>query len=375
MIRRRSLGCLAFSGLAWVACGPATAPVSPTVIISSANTSAAPSATAREAPSANASSEPATAPVDLACKALDDVRAEQTGKLRLLTQSKDPLAHLQSMSDDLLAAFGRCKKTKSGGAWGLGVGDLREETTVHGTTGQVLAWHADAQGHTTSVVLPGTSPRTNERSFASTDLDHVSIGMQEPFDFDGDGEEELIVVGWDQTHEGPRDPGGVVVTFKGGAAALYAPSQEISFFRAEDVDRDGRPDLITYGPYRAHVPGRCNGTPAAAVGPALLAHSLPDGTFTMTDARALAFAKQACDKPGFAVARDDDKRVDDDQTFVNLACARLWGMPDAEAQKLVDAACHPLVGDAACKDSALTTCVYPAELKAWARAKPPLSLK
>ncbi len=354
------------------ACGPSPAPVTPT---SSASASA-PAPTASATPSVTATAAASATPaVDPACKGLEDARAEQNAKLRLLTQSKDPLAHLQSMSDDLLAAFGRCKKTRSGGAWGVGVSDLREETTIHGTTGQVVALHADAQGHTTSVALPGTSPRTKDRSFASTDLDHVSIGMQELFDFDGDGEEELIVVGWDQTHEGPRDPGGVVVTFKGGAAALYGPAKDVPFFRAEDVDRDGRPDLITYGPYRTHVPGRCNGTPAAAVGPALLAHSLPDGTFTMVDARAIAFAKQACEKPGFSVARDDEKRVDDDQTFVNLACARLWGMPEAQALQLVDAACHVLVGESACKDSALTTCVYPAELKAWARSKPPFLLK
>jgi hypothetical protein len=107
----------------------------------------------------------------------------------------------------------------------------------------------------------------------------------------------------------------------------------------------------------------------------MLVHSLPDGTFSMTDDKALSFVKQHCEKPGFGVARDDEKHVDDDQTFVNIACARLWGMSEAQAVSAVASSCSNIRGEAGCKESALKACVYPTEMTAWARAKPPLQLK
>jgi hypothetical protein len=103
-------------------------------------------------------------------------------------------------------------------------------------------------------------------------------------------------------------------------------------------------------------------------------HSLPDGTFSMNDASSIEFAKKICDKPGFSVSRDEEKHVDDETTFVNLACARLWGMPDAQAAGLVTAGCQPLTGEATCAEPSLKQCVYPALLKQWSKVTPPLTL-
>ncbi len=333
------------------------------------STTATPTATATATASATSTPQGTK---DVPCDALAAERAAETQKLKTITESKDPLSHVQSMNDDVVGTFGKCIKTKSGGAWGVGVKELKEE--LHGVTAQLVAYHSDAKGTKTSFVLQGTV-RTKDRAFQSHELDHVAFDSQQAFDFDGDGEDEYILIGHDQTKDGPRDPMAYIVEFKNNAVSMYPPAKDLPIFRVEDVDRDGRLDFVSYGPYRARVPARCNGAPAQVVGPAMLVHSLPNGTFSMTDDRSIAFAKQHCEKPGFTVARDDEKHVDDDQTFVNIACARLWGMSEGQAVSAVASSCSAIRGEAGCRDSALTACVYPAEMTAWARAKPPLTLK
>jgi hypothetical protein len=352
------------------ACGESSPPPSknPTTTASATVTTASATVTA----SATASATVAPPAKDVVCEALDKERESENTKLRTITENKDPLSHVQSMNEDVMGAFSKCTKTKSGGAWGLGLKDLKEE--LHGVTAQLLAIHVDAKGAKTSVVLQGTA-RLKDRAFQSHELDRVAIDTQSAFDFDGDGEDEFIAIAHDQTKDGPRDPLAYIVELKNGSAQIYPPSKDLPIFRVEDVDRDGRPDFVSYGPYRARPPARCNGAPSQVVGPALLVHSLPDGKFSMTDEKAMSFAKQHCDKPGFTVARDDEKRVDDDQTFVNIACARLWGMSESQAVAAVQSSCTAIRGEAACKDTSLTSCVYPAEMTAWARAKPPLLLK
>ena len=322
--------------------------------------------------SASAAVTPEAPKPDPACVALDAARKPEIAKLKMIVETKDPMSNVQAMSDDLVAKFGVCNKTKAQGAWGLGLRDLKEEQ--HGVSGQLIAFHADAKGQVTSVALQGTT-RTKDRAFQSHDQDHVGFDTQSLFDFDGDGEDEYVVVGHDQTKPGPLDVMAYIVQVKDGAARPYPPAKDLPMFRVEDVDRDGRPDFISYGPYRARVPARCNGDPQPIVGPAMLVHSLPDGSFSMTDDKAMAFVKQHCDKPGFSVARDDEKHVDDDQTFVNIACARLWGMSETQAVQAVAQSCTTLRGEATCKEDSLKTCVYGTDMTVWARAKPPLLIK
>ena len=164
---------------------------------------------------------------------------------------------------------------------------------------------------------------------------------------------------------------------KNGTVQPYAPAAGIVFHRVEDVDHDGRPDLVTYGTYRASFPDRCSSEHSPIVGPALLAHALKDGTFSMADAQAIAFAKQSCEKPGFEIARDDEKHVDDEQTAEGIVCARLWGMPAPQVLQKLDQ-CGFVGGPAACQPAAAKTCGNAAGmgiLKGWANAKPPLTIK
>lgn len=354
-----------------VACGESTPTKSPPP-----QTSASAAASATAAPTATATATADTPPAqDPACAALDDVRKAENTKLKAIAQSQDPMSRVQGMNDDVIAAFDKCTKTKSGGAWGLGLHDVKTEAATHGVSAELVVIHVDTKGQKTTLALTGT-PRLKDRAFQSHDADRVAIDTQMVYDFDGDGDEEFIAIGHDQTKDGPRDPLAYIVQIKNGSAQLYPPANGLPIFRVEDFDRDGRPDFVSYGPYRSRVPARCNNAQAAqVVGPPLLIHSLPNGTFSMTDDKALAFAKQQCEKPGFTVARDDQKKVDDDQTFVNIACARLWGMSESQAVQAVARSCTAIRGEASCKESSLLSCVYPAEMTQWARAKPPLILK
>lgn len=357
-----------------VACGgpaaDAVAPVASTTASASAapTVSAAPSASVAAAPDAGKPPEE----VSPACAALDQDRAAENALLKELSDSKDPLKRMTALDETERATFTSCIKTKSGGAWGLALKDLKAE--ANGSTAQLVAIHVDGKGGKTSLVLKGPNDRVKDRAFAVNDHDHTAVESTRLFDYDGDGEEELVIIAHDQLHEGPRDPMGYVLTFKNGATISYPPLKDIVPFRVEDNDKDGRLDLVTYGPYRSRIAARCNNAVAIAQGPALLVHSLADGTFSMNDAASIEFAKKLCDKPGFAVSRDEEKHVDDEQTFMNLACARLWGMPDAQAAGLVAGACTPISGEATCSDASLKQCVYPAVLKQWSKATPPLTL-
>ncbi|HEY1959503.1 MAG TPA: hypothetical protein VGH28_28020 [Polyangiaceae bacterium] len=351
------------------ACGgsPPAQPTTPAV-------SSAPIASATPSSSASAATAPPPPAKDVACDAIATARKDENTRLKAIADSQDPMSRIQGMNEDVVNGFFRCTKTKSGGAWGLGLSDLKVDQTTHGVSAELVAIHADAKGQIAKTPLAGTA-RTKDRAFQSNDLDHVAIDTQMVYDFDADGEDELVAIGHDQTKEGSRESLAYIVQAKNGAAQIYPPAKDLPIFRVEDVDRDGRPDFISYGPYRTFAPGRCNGAPALFNGPPMLIHSLPDGTFSMVDDKAVAFAKQQCDKPGFTVARDDQKRVDDEQTFVNIACARLWGMSAADAAAAVARSCNAIRGEASCKESTLTACVYPAEMTQWARAKPPLSIK
>ncbi len=354
-----------------LACGgPQADPVTP--IASTASASAAPTVSA--APIASAAPD-AGKPVEAkspACAALEQDRAAENVAIKEVSESKDPLKRGAVLDDTERSSFTSCNKTKSGGAWGLALKDLKPE--ANGTTAQLVAIHIDSKGQKTTLVLKGPNDRVKERAFAVNDHDHTSIESMRLFDYDGDGEEELVVIAHDQLHEGPRDPMGLLLTWKNAAVVSYPPLKDIGFFRVEDTDKDGRLDLVTYGPYRSKIGARCNGAVSVAQGPALLVHSLPDGTFSLNDGTCIQFAKQLCDKPGFAVSRDEEKRVDDESTFMSLACARLWGMPDAQAAALVGNACSPISGEATCSEASQKQCVYPAVLRQWSKATPPLVL-
>lgn len=99
------------------------------------------------------------------------------------------------------------------------------------------------------------------------------------YDFDGDGEEEAILTEH-STSLGRQERTVTIWTFKAGRIAPYAPAWQRIAEAARDVDGDGRPDLL----YRPYWGEKGNGGAELA-----LAHALPNGTFSTSDAAVAAF--------------------------------------------------------------------------------------
>src|SRR5882672_8040424 len=105
------------------ACGESSPPASKNPTTASATVTATASQTATA--TASASTGVATPPKDIVCEALDKERETENAKLKTITENKDPLSHVQSMNEDVMGTFTKCIKTKSGGAWGLGLKELK----------------------------------------------------------------------------------------------------------------------------------------------------------------------------------------------------------------------------------------------------------
>jgi hypothetical protein len=175
------------------------------------------------------------------------------------------------------------------------------------------------------------------------------------FDFDGDGEEELVVQGA-RTCLGSNDGscGGMraeneILTFHSGKIAqflnpatlpipvgvpqslifLKAPAQfdetdrTLHIDEVTDVDGDGRPDLKTNLFYELGVSdGDVSST--TLLGPTFVAHSLANGTFSLTDAVAVKALTDSC------AGGDSFEKSPSEGLFSVAICARLHGKGVAE---------------------------------------------
>jgi len=232
--------------------------------------------------------------------------------------------------------------------------------------------HVDGDGHRAKIAptIPYTSQEI-ENDANAPNLD-AALSIDEPvlFDFDGDGDEEVFVrVAW---KKGSLEVAsrGRIYTFKDSEIRAYDRARTINVENLRDVDADGRPDLLTFGPYegtsrRATV---CDGAPYRVHGVTLIAHSVSDGSFRLDDAVALAFAKKACPLASSEVSVKGDAFA----TVERISCARLSGVSEKAIVDDLEANCSsvPTTGCATA-----SSCDDPALWKAWAKLPPPLSWK
>jgi len=211
-----------------------------------------------------------------------------------------------------------------------------------------------------------------------SDYDRVVPTTPTFYDFDGDGEAEAIVVveTTDDSESGVERPTrrGRVWTARAGIQ-LYASARTIAVEDVRDVDGDGRPDLITRGPYVASATISCGSQDSYPVtGPALVAHSLAAGTFASGDAIAADFARRECPGPPRRVMVRERGQAGASGGIAfatsarNVACARLWGGATGPLVAAIATACRRQTG-ATCKP-----CDDAPLLEQWARAAPPLLL-
>lgn len=211
-----------------------------------------------------------------------------------------------------------CRSTAAG-EWAIALDRFRlaitaDDHSVH-VTG-ALSWRPRT----------GASAPGRPEEFAANSYSQNSLALVADHDYDGDGTPELIVHRWQWVEEGGSSSGYDVYTVRAGAIVPYAPAAAFDRIDAiADPDGDGRPDLVLPSPWSVTAP--CGYMGEDHLGPSLLAHARPDGTFSTTDDVARAWTLARCERVGSDPATRPD--------VLDVACARLGGAsPEAAVAAL-----------------------------------------
>lgn len=209
----------------------------------------------------------------------------------------------------------------------------------------------------------------------------LRLGAVSFFDWDGDGEPEAFLrrgrASFGCGREGdPLDERGGIWTFHAGQVTPYEPARRAVGEGAgpqavRDADGDGRPDLLSAGPFRAVVELACGtaGGTALLEGPELLARSRPDGGFAPDDEAAQAYLRRACPSaPSSLVLPSPKAALVLGATARNLACARAWGVSTERLREELEA------GRAQLCPGEAGACAALVELKRWAGLPAPVRL-
>lgn len=196
---------------------------------------------------------------------------------------------------------------------------------------------------------------------AATDAMPIAFPDTWRFDWSGDGVDEIAV-----PRAGDAFPSLDVWTATARGVERYAPAQIVAARAVEDVDGDGRPDLLFTAPYDGKV-ASADGMDVAQAwsheqgGFWLVAHSRADGTFSTDDEVARAFARRGC---ALADQRGSDAISGELGVGLRVRCARLRGETRREAEAIIARACKRR-----------EDCLDLPMLRAWAAATPPLSIR
>jgi len=192
-------------------------------------------------------------------------------------------------------------------------------------------------------------------------LELVPLGH---YDYDGDGHAEIVL----ERRVALQAREVEVLQFTGESIRDYpaaADAMSASVFRVDDVDGDGRPDLVTHLPHAQLVAVDHEFSDREFQGgPNTLWHALPDGTFTHSDAVAIEFLARSCGEPGSALISDVELgSIRDCAPFLdaarrNVTCARLRGssVEDVRASLRATVTRFPCArGPSTCCDALATT--------------------
>ncbi len=278
--------------------------------LDAASPSASASTSASTSPSTSASASASAAPMDAAppisgaCKAMADASARKL----------DDAKKARACTPDFDSSQLQCHTSSNGATWGLRVDDvvdLGEEPCKTGWLVRLV--HLDVNGNE-SAVVPGISQTLRAHTYdvtIDTRLSDVTF-----FDWDGDGDDEVFVRGTRGTNDRPDEERAQVWTFQttdaGSRIAPYPPAASFTMIGVQDIDGDGRPDLMV-----TFFPTGKDGSPTSR---RFAAHSLKDGTFSLRDAAAVSWAEKQCPTdPALDFAQFDSGAAD------ALVCALVWG--------------------------------------------------
>ncbi len=306
---------------------------------------------------------------------------------RLRAEHQAVLEQVGQGAKESLAEFFWCQATPSGGQWAIVLSDLQPEpnpdaiepdSPTHDVVGDWSIVHLSADGSRASVrpAMPSLDPsarvaaegeqnyinssgnlRWIERTDSRPDQDEPDApevpGLH---DLDGDGEPELFVIATLGRSEDASVAEGRLWTFRDGRVQPYPPTRDIAVEELRDLDRDGRLDLATHGPYRVVVADTVSDFSVLVTGPMLWARALEDGSYSLSDPVALAATRRSCpERPGVVDSPTD------------AACARLWGVPEQKVLAELKRRCRKKRWDE-------DPCGNIEAARAFASAAPPVSL-
>jgi hypothetical protein len=308
----------------------------------------------------------------------------------------EPLSE-QEVLDVLIASTAECKASGRG-AWGLVVERVSPMPWDgwSGIRALLSLVYFDATGARSRVTPFESTPdgglSTKDENFYYSHVDGAEVKSLATFDYDADGDAEVALVLSGKYHEGETWAWGRLYSAKDGAVRPYTPAASIPFSSVVDEDADGRPDLLGGEPYDDVFENCCSGFSSQLEGPPLLAHALPDGTFSRTDALAITVAKRACPAPPSALVAGGAKGWDVGPVHRAVACARLWGVDGTKILASIDrtlgtakpkSRTKPNAGaktpDVGAGDCDMTRCVSPnatrEHAEAWVAVTPPITLR
>jgi hypothetical protein len=233
--------------------------------------------------------------------------------------------HLEDNSAGLARFW--CHPTKRG-VWALGFSGLSEDESEEEPRVDA-AWAVAFSG-------PSGEAAAHVASFEFTDYCRYELEDSGLFDIDGDGLDELVFNYLVSCHEGPYATFGHIMTARAaGPPVEYPEAERYHPYRTEDFDGDGRPDLWSHRHYTESVSNPADFEEYWRLH--LPVHALPDGTYTMHDAPAVAATRRACPEDPLIGWVDDGEPQGDPHNFV--ACARVWGASKSAMRVLLAAEC------------------------------------
>jgi len=236
--------------------------------------------------------------------------------------------------------LGRCLPAGKG-AWAIRLRDAGAfDTSGEANMGERFAFEGSIEP--TYITEEG---KVDEAMFKSMDyprFDDLKIRTALVRDLDGDGAGELLTC-VDRTSFSPRAGMWIpfplksceIFTFTKSGALSYDKAFDIKIEDFSDVDKDGRPDILTRAPFDDlglnDDDNNCVLVSCPASPPDLffLGHSVPDGSFSFTDEAAAAYAKRQCPAAPAEIFDPDDQGLFFDKGAKNFACALLWNTKTA----------------------------------------------
>jgi hypothetical protein len=194
----------------------------------------------------------------------------------------------------------------------------------------------------------------------------------EVHDFDGDGDPELFTTLEYGAGASEWVVARLFVTYKNGRVTPYAPATGLPVARFEDVDKDGRPDLVLE--YEVGHGHRCDVEGSVPQIVTLIAHTRADGTFSLSDAVArseLAKRFKCTGLPAHVVTLPADIDAGDTISEKPIVCARLWGAKKDDVLAEIESVCAPW---AAQTNTCHGPCRYIEDMQKLAQFDPPVTL-